>query len=232
MDGGTLVVVCAYAGDAEQLEILRPAYEHHRYPILILTPEDSPIEEYHGHKCLQGGKRAYIGQESLDRQHIHMLIAYEQGAEWYLFHDSDSICLSKKIPEYLYQDRTSIYSSEVADHREKGYHDPLPHIAMQPPYWMHRSVLQKFILNGKQPADPVTPFIDWYMVQVAYAAGVEHKPFFNSYCFSSNTPQGAFFAEKVAGEGCVMFHSVKTQDVFDSMMAARQKHDAATDEVV
>ena len=114
------------------------------------------------------------------------------------------------------------------DPREKGYHDPLPHIAMQPPYWMHRDVLRSFILHGRQIADAITPFIDWYMVQVAYAAGIKHKSFLKGRSFATNTERNNGLAEKIAGEGCDMFHSVKTKDVFDRMIAARKEWDRKT----
>lgn len=227
MNQGTLVVVSGYAGDAHQISELLPYYEHHERPILLLSPEDSPIPfmgTLLGRSC---GKRGYTGQESLDRQHRHLMTALEYPFEWFLFHDSDSICISPEIPAYLFERDDVIWSNQIDDHREKGYHDPLPHIAMQPPYFMSRRVLREYVLHGAQKADQVTPFIDWYMVQVAYAAGVQHHGFRSGACFPTDTSETAAYMGQKVYQGARMVHSVKTRAVADDLKRAYLAAEAA-----
>lgn len=213
MNNGTLVVVCGYAGDAHQIEELLPYYEHHKRPILFLSPEDSRIESVGTHVGQFAGKRCYVGQDSLDRQHLHMKAALDLNFDWYLFNDSDSICISPEIPPYLYENEDIVWSNQVDDFREKGYHDPLPHIAMQPPYFMSRKVLTKYVEHGAQVACPTTPFIDWYMVQVAYAAGVEHRSFPHTASFVTTNEEALRHMEDKIRDGASMLHSIKTGDV-------------------
>lgn len=218
MNDDTLIVVSGYAGDAHQMEELLPYYEHHQRPLLVLSPDDSPIPTLGSHVGVSAGKRAYIGQASLDRQPRHLLTALELPYEWYLFNDSDSICISPEIPSYLYEDPDVIWSNEVEDEREKGCHDPLPHIAMQPPYFMSRKILRELVIHGAQTADPITPFIDWYMVQIAYAAGVPHRNFRDGVCFSTLAEEHVQLMEGLVRGGAKMLHSIKSGEV-----AARMK---------
>lgn len=162
MNDKTLVVVCGYAGDQQQIEELRPWYEHHRCPIVIMSPDDSRIERVGPHICRFGGKRAYIGQDSLDRQWIHMRMALEYEFDWYLLHDSDSIIMTPEIPAYLYERDDVVWSNQVTDFRVPGatwvdvatgattvwpedYHAGFPLIAMQPPYFLSRKMLTHLV---------------------------------------------------------------------------------------
>lgn len=222
MNENTLIVVCGYNGDAHQIEDLRPAFEHHQRPILILSPEDAPITTFHEHQCLATGKRAYIGQDSLDRQHRHLLAALEQPFEWYLFNDSDSFCISSEIPSYLYMEKDVLWSNEFDDFRELGYHDPLPHIAFQPPYFMHRNVLRELVIHGKQIACSITPFIDWYMVQACYAAKLKHKKFRNCISLSTANEEDLWKTKCAVRTGADMIHSVKTRKIYEELIFARR----------
>lgn len=235
MTPNTLIVVCGYQGDQHQIEMLMPHYLHHECDVLILSPEDSSIwfQAPENVKFGIGGRRAYIGQESLDRQAVHLKMALEQGTyEWFLFNDSDSFCLSPEIPEYLY-DENVFWSNEVTDFRIPGgtwknedgtettwpidYHKGYPLIAMQPPYFMRRSILEKLVEAGRDfaiRADEITPFIDWGMVQTCVKAEVQHLPFHKGVSCETQTPLGKQLVANHVADGSVMIHAVKTPEAY------------------
>lgn len=240
MNHGTLIVVCGYAGDRQQIDDLLPVYEHHQRPLLILSPEDSRIENVGPHMCKWAGKRAYIGQDSLDRQHLHMKLMLEQPFDWYLINDSDSFCLSPEIPVHYFKTPRTVYSNEVSDFRIPGqvweptgnkwpedYHKGFPLIAMQPPYFMSRWALEQLVRFGAGlQADPITPFIDWYMVQCVVAAKVDHKPFqdpwgkYEGASCETNTEMGIRVMEDcIKNRSARFIHAIKTKEVKDRMLA-------------
>src|SRR6202040_3913014 len=99
MNENTRVVICCYEGDAHQL--CMPGYLQHGCPITVMSPDDSRVV-IPGVDCAHAGKRAYIGQDSLDRQLLHMELMLTYPEDHFLCHDSDSIVLDAKLPDYLY----------------------------------------------------------------------------------------------------------------------------------
>lgn len=179
MNDSTLIVVHGYAGDADRVRMLMPWFLHHERPVLVLSPEDSPIKDlgvagdirYHS-----VGHRAYIGHLSLNRQYEHLKYLLLQPFDFFLANDSDSFCVLPQIPHYLYADPGTIWSNEVVEPRP--HESPLPKIAMQPPYFFHRSVLEKLINAAPGIVmHPITPYVDHWMLQVSHKAGVTHKCF-------------------------------------------------------
>ena len=81
----TLTVVCGYSGDAHQIKAFLPYYLHHNTPVLVLSPVDAPItpQQVATHRVLfaTGGKKAYVGQLSLDRQLEHLKILQKRQRE-------------------------------------------------------------------------------------------------------------------------------------------------------
>lgn len=238
MNENTLLAGFGYAGDAKQIEILLPVWEHHQVPIVVMSPIDSPIETMKGHICKQEGLRAYIGQKSLDRQWMQMRTILEfndasgKPFEWFLFNDSDSLVLTPELPKYLYEDQDTVWSNEVDDFRRPGqswqggppwpldYHKGLPLIAQQPPYFMHRSACQRMVnIASSIKMCPITPFIDWYMVQLTVKAGLKHKPFRNGASCETTTPNGiAVMSECIAKRGARFIHAVKTKESLDKIL--------------
>lgn len=179
MNDFTLISVHGYAGDADRVARHMPLYLHHERPVLVLSPDDAPIVRLDipgSIKYWWGGKRAYIGQLSLDRQHEHLKILAAQPCEWFLANDSDSFCVAPRIPAYLYEDKDMFWSNEVTDPRP--HPSPLPKLALQPPYFFHRSVLEKFLKVAPSIVmHPITQYIDHYMLQLVWAAGAWHGDF-------------------------------------------------------
>src|SRR5258708_5855871 len=116
MNKNTRVAVCCYAGDQHQVIESLGMYLHHACPVVILSPEDSKAEiNYPGVVNRFGGKRAYIGQDSLDRQAEHLRLLLEFPENHFLIHDSDSVSLDPKIPDYLYEQPDVVWSNQVTD---------------------------------------------------------------------------------------------------------------------
>lgn len=110
----TLVVVQCYQGDADQLPILLPQWQHHGYPVLILSPEDSPVViEAEGVECRSAGRVGWAGRHTLDRQLAHFRIMAEYPQRYLLMHDADSVILSPELPDYLYERGDCLFSNEV-----------------------------------------------------------------------------------------------------------------------
>lgn len=247
MNANTLVVVHGYAGDQRQIEENLDMYEHHQRPVLILSPEDSPINKIGPHHCRFGGKRAYIGQDSIDRQLAHLRILCEYPFEWYLLNDADSFCVEPKLPDYLFKDDELVYSNEVKDFRVPGqryvdasqniditsapdYHAGFPLIAMQPPYFMHKRCLIRMVQAGRQEACPVTPFIDWYMVQACTATNVRHSPFQGAHGANCETvtPNGRETLINCVKRGAIFLHSIKNGSVKNSLVKIYNEVKAST----
>lgn len=226
MNDETLIGVCCYEGDAHQVRQNMPYYRHHKRPIIVLSPDDSPVvarnpEIWHR----QAGKRAYIGQPSLDRQIAHMKILLEYPFTFYLVHDADSVCLSPEIPAYVYREKV-LWSNEVSDamHDDKRAPDyDFPHLAFQPPYFMHRDVLRALVTIGpKVPANPETPFIDWAMMAWAHRGQIPHRSFLDGVTCPSTTPETlAAMCDGVQNRGAVFVHSIKTLSALKQVAYAR-----------
>jgi hypothetical protein len=226
----TLVTVHGYAGDAHQITGNLPSIEHHELPIVIFSPLDSPINKMGPHICRHGGKRAYTGQDSLDRQLIHMRMMLEYDFDFYLAHDSDSLLLSKEIPEYVYSHPYEVFSNQVIDPRINwpqfgpNFHKPLPAIAMQPPYFYSRDSLEKMVAVGPGiKMCPTCPFIDWYMVQLVYAAKLKHSRFMNCVSCGTSHPEGLDTALKAIAQGANFVHTSKSPAVRKAMQRTWDK---------
>jgi hypothetical protein len=183
MNPQTLVVVHAYEGDAHQVEhaLKRGLYLNHGCPVLILSPEDAPVNiEMKGVECRQAGRAQYWGQASLDRQRAHLEILRDdyKDFEWFLLNDSDSFCLEPVLPAFLYDDPNVIWSNIVEEGRD--HTSPYPKIAFHPPYFLGRQALERLLTAADKPevtAHEITPFIDWYMVALACESGTPYKSF-------------------------------------------------------
>lgn len=213
MNPDTLVTVHGYAGDAHQIRNALPAYEHHKCSVVIFSPVDSKIEKMGPHICHFAGKRAYTGADSLIRQKLQMEAMLTYPFNWFLANDSDSMCLSPKIPDYLYREPDVLWSNEVSDmmhHRSADY--KWPRLAFQPPYFMSRRVIERLLtVTDDMPYDAQTPFIDWCMMAWAIASGCPHKNFIDGASYPTrNSPEGLNVMRGVVrNRGKVMVHSIK-----------------------
>ncbi len=223
----TLVSVHGYYGDSAQIRNALRYYEHHQCPVVIFSPEDSPILRMGPHICRTAGRRAYIGQLSLDRQYAQMRCLLDYPFEWFLANDSDSLCISPKLPEYLYEDPEILWSNEVSDlmhQRQPSYQ--WPRLAFQPPYFFSRSVLEAMLRTQRTfLTDQQTPFIDWLMMAIAIAGNIKHQNFPHGVsCPSSDYNTRRYMCDRVANHGAVMIHSIKTPIALQEVVSARHQH--------
>lgn len=237
MNEDTLVVVCGYRGDAHQIEMLMPYYVHHRCPVVVMSPEDAPIttSKQTGVIFRHGGKKGWIGDHTLERQRIHMKLMLEFPHKFFLMNDADSVCLSDRIPRYLYEYPQIFWSNEATDTNPGPSH--LPKVALQPPYFCSREVLGK-MANAK-PADsyygdfgpmpeqklPIpTNCIDHFLLQLAHGAPVEHSNFRDGCSFETGSDHGlTTMAGLVQAHGKIFCHSVKTVDRLNRLVVSRSR---------
>lgn len=228
LNPNTRVAVCGYAGDAHQVTAALRMYHHHECPVTILSPDDAKIE-IPGEDCRFGGKRQYIGQLSLDRQREHLRILMTCSEDYFLINDSDSMCLSPKIPQYLYDEPDFLWSNLINDNmpfRQHGYYpDGFPKLAFQPPYFLSKKGIETLLSCVEVeniPANPKLAFIDHYMVQLAVKANFPWRDFRDgiSCPISSDQNSRRVTWDAVRRRGTVMIHSVKDPQWWEPLVAA------------
>lgn len=242
MNEDTRVAVCCYDGDGHQVREGLSGWTHHGCPLLILSPDDSRVEiDVPGHiESRHAGKRAYVGQDSLDRQAAHLRILLEYPENHFLIHDADSVCLDAKIPDYLYAEPDVMWNNQVTD-AIPGHQDAFPagwpHVAFQPPYFLSRKTIEA-MLSVNVLASETMPFIDFYMVQLTMAAGLPWKRFLDGLSFpiaidrvkpNPTRKELAGYAHgyqlalnAVRNEGANIIHSVKDFRATEKLIEARK----------
>lgn len=225
LNPGLLVSVHGYDGDSHQIRNMLKLQEHHEAPVVIFSPEDSPIKKMGPHICRFVGRRQYIGQLSLDRQREQLTALMEYPFDWFLSNDSDSLCLEPKLPAYLFERKDVLWSNVVSDAmhaRPPGY--PWPQLAFQPPYFFSRDVLRRLI-SVDVPADPKTPFIDWWMMAAAVAAKIPYACFRDGMsCPTSDHGSLAAMSDAVTNRGAIFVHSIKTPRALNQVVGCRRYH--------
>lgn len=161
-----LTVVQCYQGDAALVESTLSWHARHGQ-VLVLSPADSPVN-IEGVECCSAGRQGWAGPETVERQYLHWKIAAEYDADWFLFNDSDSFAL--ELPEYVFDPEVfwSNYRTPYKNNREMR-----DVFYVQPPFFMSRAVLEKFIAAGLSPQDR----IDAMWCEQAKALGIPGLPF-------------------------------------------------------
>jgi hypothetical protein len=234
----TLVAVSGYAGDKHQIENNLPYYLHHACPVLILSPADAPITSVADSRvhCQWAGEKGWIGPQTLrrHRKFLEMLLTFPH--KYFLLHDADSVCLSQILPRYLYQNPDMLWSNEVLDTNPSP--SLLPKIALQPPYFFSRSVLQGILAHadnlptsytGTSPEGWTLPFptqcIDHYFLQLACGSGFPHFNFHSGASFETTSVHGLeTMAELVRVHGRDMIHQVKSKEVLDRLVMEHARY--------
>jgi hypothetical protein len=233
MNPDTRVSVHCYAGDGPHVREALEMYTHHQCPLTILSPEDSRVE-IDGQDCRFGGLRQSAGQLSLDRQRRHMEILLEYPEHFFLMNDADSMCLSPNFPDYLYAEPNVLWSNLVYNpipeqqvgYSAQYYPDGFPRLAFQPPYFMSRSVMARLLAVAEGvKANPVMPFIDHYMVQLAVRANVTFKAFPDGISYAISTHHGEMQRALVETrhKGAIFVHAVKTPTYWKPLVETHRK---------
>lgn len=217
-----LIAICGYEGDAHQVQFMRRHHEQMGFPIVVLSPADSPIRKVGPHWCISVGKRAYIGEDSLIRQKLHLRELLKLPFSHYLVHDADSVCLSRTLPDYLFH-QDVLWSNIVSDlmhQRPAGW--PYPRLAFQPPYFFSRGILERFLQQADKSATAnlQTPYIDFWMMEVAHDAGLPYIAFPDGA--SCGTPPGSIghklMRTLVERDGKRFCHAIKDESVFQDLL--------------
>ena len=227
-----LVAISGYSGDQHQIENNWDCIAHHKAPVLILSPIDAPITKLHDAKCFSVGKKGWIGPHTLQRHVRFLRKLMEEQADFYLFHDADSICLSPELPKYLFNTPDVHWSNEVFDTNPSP--SLLPKLAFQPPYFFSKGVLQSLIRSAATPAQSFTVLtaqgsmplptecIDHFEMQIVYSAGLRHSTFPDGASFETMSEHGLnTMSEHVRALGKIFIHQVKTKPVLDRLTADR-----------
>jgi hypothetical protein len=232
MNHNTRIAICCYNGDQHQVIKALDNYLQHGCPVVVLSPGDAPAEiRYPGIENRFAGKRAYIGQESLDRQREHLKLLLTFPEQFFLVHDADSVCLSANISGYLYEEPDVLWSNLVIDtipEHVVAYPPGFPNVAFQPPYFLSRKTIEALLATAEGiQANPVMPFIDHYMVQLAVKAGWPYKGFPDGASCSTDPslPCGIEILGKLVREqGFVFMHSIKRREVLDQLLRDRHAY--------
>jgi len=225
----TLVAVNCYQGDAWLLKAFFPEYLHHGCPVLVLSPEDSKVEVVHdGVESLSAGLAGWKGPQTVARTIVYWKIIAERSERWVLLHDTDSVCLTPELPDYLYEDPDVLWSNEIGDGAEKNF---------LPPYFMSTDTLRRMVkATEEDPSDRARelaraatsgdPFEggwegcdapDALYVAVAAQLGLEHRSYPDgSTPWHPNWPaEENNVASDVANRGARMIHGAKDRGTLD-----------------
>lgn len=250
MNPNTRVAVHCYEGDAHQVRDLMHLYTHHGCPITILSPLDSKVivERREGYylkypniDCKFGGERegsldtidgrtVSIGPKCLERQRRHMEILLTYPENFFLMHDSDSVCLSPELPEYLYKEPNVLWSNLVYNDNlgeQHAFTPGVPRIALQPPWFMSRHTIESLLaVADLVPVESTDlPFIDFWLMKLALKARIVWKGFPDG--ISAAIPIQPGVLEKIQVDvrhrGLKFIHSVKSQDFAVPLMTAHRQ---------
>lgn len=238
LNPNTLVSVHCYQGDADQVRMLLPWFEHHQAPLVICSPVDSPVTNIGHHLCLHDGRAGHVGAHTWERQRLQMerLLTLGNECRWFLLNDADSICLTPKLPAYLFDEEDVVWGNVVDDFRKPGqvwddlppwpldYHAGYPGVASQPPYVMSRYAMEKMCkaLVGIEVC-PITPFLDWAFVKAPLDAGLKIKPFRAGVsCITTSVPGRIIVGQHITDKGAIFIHSIKERDGLEAVLAARK----------
>lgn len=234
MNEDTIVSVHCYAGDEALVRRALPVHCAHGCPVIILSPEDSPVV-IAPHICKSVGKRAYIGSDSWTRQHEHLKYLLTFPHNYFLLNDADSFCISAKIDPWLYREADgTLWSNEVTEPRPHA--SPYPKIAAQPPYFLTRQSIQRMLdASARVPVHEITPYLDFAMLAWACEAGLQHRAFTELEHAREDAPHVQFqdswqqLAYRIQYFGTTMMHPIKTQGQVDLCVNARKFYEQQKD---
>jgi hypothetical protein len=245
MNPDTRVSVHCYAGDGHQVRDALELYTHHDCPITVLSPADSPVTiegldcRYAGqrdgsveHRLVDGAIRIVTkGPIANQRQVEQMKVLLSYPENFFLMNDADSFCLSPKFPDYLYQQPDIVWCNHVNDTLPMnqpgyaGYPPDFPHAALQPPYFLSRRSMERLLSVVDQIVpNEVMPWIDHFMLQMAYKAKVPYRRFPDSVASDVDRyPQNLAPAlDLIRRNGAVFVHSSKSPVTWRPMQKARE----------
>ena len=224
MNEGTLIVVHCYQGDSYQVQSMLDVWTHHERPVLMLSPKDSPVPIDHPQVTNEiAGQVGWKGPHTLRRQVEHWKIAHKTNSSWYLLNDSDSMCLSAQLPEYLFED-PDIFWSNVLCH--EGEHLETDQPNFNPPYFVSNSLLCAMIdaAEALEPGDGFLEPHDWgqaidgfYTHLIRFALDAPWQDYPDG---ATTWPPGKADLVRDAGLGKRMIHGIKDETTLRTCLLA------------
>jgi hypothetical protein len=248
MNNNTRISVHCYEGDAHQIADAKQLYLHHECPVTVISPTDSPAAPIEGLEMRNAGQRDGSVEERMvdgairvvtsgpianQRQIEQMKLLLTYPEDFFLMNDADSFCLSPQIPKYVYDRSDIIWCNYVHDPlpaNQPGYASypkKFPHAAMQPPYFLTRRSIERLIAVADQVVpNKVMPWIDHFMLQLAWAANVEPKRFLDSVASDVDRyPENLEPTLRlIRNQGCVFVHSSKSPKTWQPMIEAHNQY--------
>lgn len=218
----TAVVVSCYQGDVELVKRHLPYWQHHGFPVYLFSPCDSTVI-LPGVICRSFGRAAYIGDTSLQRHLRYLREMLKLDYDYFLMTDPDAFCLSPELPARLF-DEDCVWTNEVIEPRP--HESPYPKIAMQPPFFMRRTHIQKLLdVAHKVVAHPITPYIDWFQLALVREAKLFHRPFTDLEHPSTAEPFGSSdsweqLEYRIRNMGTLFMHPIKERWQLDLCLNA------------
>src|ERR1035437_77503 len=226
MNENTRVAICCYTGDQDRVIANFEMYQHHKCPIVVISPKDAKAWESPDHDSRFSGLSAYTGQKALDmwREHLKTLLTFPEN--FFLLHEADSMCLEPKLPDYLYAE-PDIFWVNLVDNcipqQQEFYPEGFPRVAFQPPWFLSRKTITALLAV----VDDVTPNLnmlyDYWLVQLAVKAKLQWRGLPGAISYPTAEPFWAGAAwDAVRHRGVTFVHAIKTHDVCTQLRAARR----------
>jgi hypothetical protein len=198
-----------------------PWWKHHGFPVVITSPENSYciINEA---PCVPVGLEGYTGQESLHRWRAMFRWMLQQPFEYFLLHESDSICLRKELPWELYRPGV-LFSNEMPDNGVPATQA----FYCVAPLFMHRNVIERMLEVSKTSADRPPYHGDRWVGQMVEEGEIAHQAFSPGIGCGTlsrkERPQELDQILQCVRDGAFMIHGVKTPDVLQELLQARRR---------
>src|SRR5512138_3800464 len=158
----------------EMANMNRKFWYHHWAPIVTLSPTDEPMQ-VPGIVNVSLGREGHTGRASIERWRLMLEWCAEQPFDYFLMHETDSICLTNELPDYLFDNPDTLFSNEMPENAQP----PIQGFYCLAPWFFSRKLIKeivhyipKLIFTG--PANG-----DRWLGQILEQGGFKHAPFRN-----------------------------------------------------
>jgi hypothetical protein len=195
-----------------------PLWLQHGHRVVVSMPRDS-FTQIAGVECVAHGGEGYTGPRSLDRWKEILDWLWDQPYEFYLMHESDSICLSREIPEYLYSQYDVFHSNELPDNGVP----PTQQVYCMAPWFFSRGVLNRLRAAAKSAAYRPPYHGDRWVGQLVEEEGIPHRLFSPGIACGTILPESSDLEQVLAAvrSGARMIHGIKDPGVLGKILGAR-----------
>jgi hypothetical protein len=224
----TLVVVQSIKKYEAMTFMNLPLWRHHGSQVVIMSPWDSQL-------VIPGSLFAFVGEDewagakSIERW-VKMLAwcdreCHNKGYRYVLMHESDSVCLTSKLPEYLTapENEEIFFSNEMPENAEPRIQE---FYCLAPWFFSAKVVRKLMAFIQTEFFWPVGPLHgDRWLGQLLVASGVAHRKFepgigcgtLGPVTAPDRLPELNQVCDAVRN-GAVMIHGVKTQPVQERLL--------------